>query len=259
MTKAPTSTANGDEVETSPLTKKRPRSRSKPIKSQRKTIELEEYPVDQDEEDDSGVFDSNFAKANYFVPAPSYPHTPFGSPYSYPSMATYNPFPYGFGASPSPKPSKSKSSKTSQRRSSNAMNLDAADAYHEKTSDDDDNNEWEENDELDEEEQIPRAKRPKLAKEAQQWYPQANHAYGPIGLQTPSMSELPLGYQSGYGMPQPSAPPQPHWWHNTHNPWSQQPPQHQDNATLWAYYYYGYAMGQYDSMNLIAQKKRSSQ
>lgn len=64
------------------------------------------------------------------------------------------------------------------------------------------------------------------------YYPQ-----GPAGLQPPNLGSLPFASMPPMWSPYPQATP------------SSTP----DSATLWAYYYYGYAMGQYDAFNM---KKR---
>jgi hypothetical protein len=86
------------------------------------------------------------------------------------------------------------------------------------------------------------------------WTQMAQFSTGPSGLQPPNMGSVPFG-----AVPT-SMPP---WWQQgMGSGWSQPPQMHQavqgpNNATLWAYYYYGYAMGQYDALKLSHFKKHS--
>ena len=64
-----------------------------------------------------------------------------------------------------------------------------------------------------------------------------------------------------YNMPQiPPSPP--NWGQNPSSfpPFyaSSYPPQQQDNSIIWAYYYYGYAMGQYHMAQMMKQHKLDS-
>lgn len=250
MVNAPPGVANNSKSkETSSNSKRRQHSDTYQTKSYENEVEEDEEEEESDEEDDQVPYSQYFA---YPPAAAPYGYSPYHGHYPHYQNSAYGPYQQGFSV-PTPKKTK-KSKKNNSASSSNSIgpNMDVdrerAPVY--------DVNEDEEDEEA-LQTQTPKAKRPKL-KDSAVRDDQAIHSYGPFGLQAPNMGDVPMGFQSGYP---PSAPSLPSWWSQSPGHW-QMPSSASntpDSATLWAYYYYGYAMGQYDALKFFSKKKRSHQ
>ena len=238
-------TAN--ETSSTPVSKKRsrpaPKSFEKPSKDE--VVDEEDGEEEEDAEEEPQGAHYGFAPQ-----PPSY--SPYAASHNWSAATMVNAYHPPYPTYPyqpmeaSPKPKRGRSMSKSKSGSHSRTNASNAEEYAETGNRDDENEEASDLEEVE-----PKAKRRKVAA-----YSEASSSYSwpaPVGLQPPTMEEVPLGYHGSYQTP---------WWANTAPPalWNQPqfPPQRpslgQDNATLWAYYYYGYAMGQYDAYNTI--KKR---
>jgi hypothetical protein len=245
--------------ETAPNTKKRQYYETSTPKAHASQIEEEEESGESDGEEQETAYSANYGMGNQFSAMPPYGYPPYAPPYGTFPGAGYNPWAGGFAAATptkSPKPKKSTKLKTAALRVQSAAMEVTEDGTHSKAIEE---GEERGDDQMDEQVRVPKAKRPKLSKDDSQTYTPHQSMYSPMGLHPPLMGDVPMGYQSGYP---PQAPPTPNWWSQMSGPWSHPTPQNNpspDNATLWAYYYYGYAMGQYDAINLLSKKRRPGQ
>lgn len=232
-----------DEPSTSPPTKKSSLAASEASDKRALRDEIDEEEEELEEEDDSTAYGTPFAFSSP-QPPPYYPH--FDNSYGWMQVPSNQMHAYAYGTQA---PSKAK-----RRRSKSALASESkrrtTTIEHEDVDDGDEENQTEDKfEESDLEEEAPKAKRRKVASGASGRFGQSWNRQ--FGLQPPSFGEFPAsGYRGGYGSQWWSAAPPP-------SPWSQQSMPHtQDNASLWAYYYYGYAMGQYETFMALSKKKK---
>jgi len=248
LVKNPTAIAEEkDESASTPASKKRSRHASKSSEKHVTRINVDE---DEEEEGEEAESESYGAHSGLASPGPIPYYNSLGNTHGWTPSPISTAYPYSYPVPPSAKPNWTRS----MSRSRSASRMRNPSGATEEDEDVEENMEEEERSVAsDLEEDAPKAKRRKSASVRADQTLHSNGMWnGPVGLQMPSMGEVPLGgYHGGYGTP---------WWTNTAppSPWTQQSMSHgQDNATLWAYYYYGYAMGQYDAFNIMFKQQQS--
>ena len=232
-------------------------------------------PNEEDEEVENGQDDAQDAGPDLtWAPVDISAMYPYGNPRSYPvnlMEGQSTPATSSSATKKADRPNKaSSSSTTTSGKQSRYQTMETSEDPHNYDEDDDQHQEEEYDENLDEdwvESKTPASKRRKTSQAApspalhrleypynQGWTSPSPYHAGPSGLQPPNMNSIPRG---------PTPPGAGPWWQQNpnmgwqHAPSMPQPAQYPDNATLWAYYYYGYAMGQYDAMKMLHSNNQS--